>query len=339
MPSANFKDYYDILGINKSASSDEIKKQFRKLALKYHPDRNPGDSQAEAKFKEISEAYEVLGDKDKRAKYDQFGKYWQQTGQAGQPRGWSGTTTGVDVGGFDFSQYGNFEDFINELLGRFSTPGSGGSTASASRGYSYNSANDSRSTPGNFSNFGNFNSSTVGANREAEISLSFSEAFRGTTKKINLGNGIVEVRIPPGAKSGSKIRIKGKGQYNPYSKQQGDLYLKVKLQPHSFFKLDGNDLICEVPITPDEAVLGTTIEIPTPDGVVTMKVPAGIRHGQSLRLKGKGWSLPKGGRGDQFVQIAIAIPQSISSQEKKYYQKIRSERKSNPRSHLKGISL
>ena len=332
MPSANFKDYYDILGINKSASSDEIKKQFRKLALKYHPDRNPGNSQAEAKFKEISEAYEVLGDKDKRAKYDQFGKYWQQTGQAGQSRGWSGTNTGVDVGGFDFSQYGNFEDFINELLGRFATPG--GSTASS--GYSYNSANDSRSASGNFSNFGN---STVGADREASLSLSFSEAFRGTTKKINLGSGTVEVRIPPGAKSGSKIRIKGKGQYNPYSKQQGDLYLKVKLQPHSFFQLEGNNLTCEVPITPDEAVLGTTIEIPTPDGMVKMKVPPGIRHGQSLRLKGKGWSLPKGGRGDQFVQIAIAIPSSLSSQEKKYYQKIRSERKYNPRSHLERVSL
>ena len=336
MPSNNFKDYYDILGVSKSASADEIKKKFRKLALKYHPDRNPGDSKAEAKFKEISEAYEVLGDKEKRAKYDQFGKYWQQTGQS-QPQGWSGTSVNTDFGGFDFSQYGNFEDFINELLGRFST--SGTAYTGTNRSYSYNSANDSRTTSSGFSNFGNFDNSTVGADREANLSLTYSEAFRGTTKKMNLGNSIIDVRIPPGAKPGSKIRLKGKGQYNPYSKQQGDLYLKISLQPHSFFQFDGNSLTGEIPITPDEAVLGASIEVPTPDGMVNMKVPPGIRHGQSLRLRGKGWSLPKGGRGDMFVKIAIAIPQDISPQEKKHYENIRSQRKYNPRAHLERVSL
>ena len=334
MPSANFKDYYNILGIQKNASAEEIKKQFRKLALKYHPDRNPGDLKAEAKFKEISEAYEVLGDKDKRAKYDQFGKYWQQTGQSRQPGGWSGTNPGVDLGGFDFGQYGNFEDFINELLGRFTTPGAGASTGASS--YSYNSTNDSRTTTAGFNNFG---TTTPRGDRETNISLTFSEAFRGTTKRLNLGNDIVEVKIPPGAKSGSRIRIRGKGQYSPYSKQQGDLYLKVNLQPHSFFKFDGDNLTCEVPIAPDEAVLGASIEIPTPDGIVKMKVPPGIRHGQSLRLRGKGWSLPKGGRGDQLVQITIDIPQDISSQERKAYEKVRSQRKYNPRCHLQQMEL
>ena len=332
MPSANFKDYYNILGVKKNASADEIKKQFRKLALKYHPDRNPGDLKAEAKFKEISEAYEVLGDKDKRAKYDRFGQYWQQTGQPGQAGGWSGSSQNVDFGNFDFSQYGNFEDFINELLGRFSTP----SASTNPRSYSYSSTNDGRTSTTGFNNFSN--GTSVG-DREATISLTFSEAFRGTTKRLNLGNGIVEVHIPPGAKSGSRIRIRGKGQYNPYTRQQGDLYLKVNLQPHSFFKFDGDNLTCEVPITPDEAVLGASIEIPTPDGIVKMKVPQGIRHGQSLRLRGKGWSLPKGGRGDQLVQITIDIPQNISSQEKKSYEKIRSQRKYNPRSHLQKIAL
>ena len=324
MPSANFKDYYEILGVTKNASGDEIKKKFRKLALKYHPDRNPGDSKAEAKFKEISEAYEVLSDKEKRAKYDQYGKYWQQAGQAG---GWTGNSPGVDIGGFDFSQYGNFEEFINELLGRFSTPGS----STGSQSYSYSSDNDSRTYS---SGFGNFGRATVGGDRETSISLSFSEAFRGTTKRLSLDNEIVEVRIPPGAKPGSKIRIRGKGQYNPYSRQKGDLYLKVNLQPHPFFKFDGDNLTCEVPITPDEAVLGASIEIPTPDGMVNMKVPPGIRHGQSLRLRGKGWSLSKGGRSDQLVQIVVDTPHDISAQEKKYYEKIRSERKYNPRSNL-----
>ena len=324
MPSANFKDYYNILGIKKNASAEEIKKEFRKLALKYHPDRNPGDSKAEAKFKEISEAYEVLGDTEKRAKYDQFGKYWQQAGEAGG-------STGVDFGDFDFTQYGNFEEFINELLGRFSTPGS-----STGRSYSYNSSDDSRTTNSSFNNFG---SATSVPDREANISLSFSEAFRGTTKRLNLGNEMVEVRIPPGAKSASRIRIRGKGQYNTYTRQQGDLYLKVDLQPHPFFQFDGDNLMCEVPITPDEAVLGASIAIPTPDGMVNMKIPPGIRHGQSLRLKGKGWFLPQGGRSDQLVQIAIAIPSHISPQEQEYYEKISSVRQYNPRTHLQRISL
>ena len=135
MASANFKDYYGILGISKNASTEEIKKKFRKLALKYHPDRNPGDVKAENKFKEISEAYEILGDKEKKAKYDQFGKYWQRSGPKSSPNGWPGAagSPGGDPGNFDFSQYGNFEDFINELLGRFATP----SESSSAGGYAY----------------------------------------------------------------------------------------------------------------------------------------------------------------------------------------------------------
>lgn len=338
MPAANFKDYYSILGVSKTASAEEIKKKFRKLALKYHPDRNPGDEKAEAKFKEISEAYEVLGDSEKRAKYDRFGQYWQQGGGTSSSRSYGAGSPNVDFGGFDFSQYGNFEDFINELLGRFSTPGASTSTSNS---YSYSSDNDSRRA--GFGNFNDFASNTAGSasvgDREATISLSFAEAFRGATKKLNVGGEIVDVRIPPGAKPGSKIRVRGKGQYNLYSKQQGDLYLKVDLMPHSFFRFEGDNLTCEVPVSPDEAVLGTSIEVPTPDGMVTMKVPPGIRHGQTLRLRGKGWSMTKGGRGDQLVQIAIAIPQNLSSQEREYYEKIKAQRSYDPRSHLKRISL
>lgn len=341
MPSANYKDYYSILGLKKNASASEIKQQFRKLALKYHPDRNAGDRQTEARFKEISEAYEVLGDREKRAKYDRFGQYWQQAEQSGK---WSSTPQETDVNGFDFSQYGNFEEFINELLGRFSTPGnSSNSNSPNSNSYSYNSANDSRTSSTNFGNFANFSSSIPKGDSEASINLSFHEAFYGTTRRLSIGksgnNEIVEVRIPPGAKPNSKIRVRDKGQYNVYSGQKGDLYLNVHLQPHPFFRFDGDNLTCEVPITPDEAVLGTSIEVPTPDGMVKMKVPPGIRHGQSLRLRGKGWILANGERGDQLVQIAIAIPQDISSSERKYYEKIRSERKQNPRSHLRRISL
>jgi curved DNA-binding protein len=333
MASTDFKDYYAILGVSKTASGEEIKKAFRKLAVKYHPDRNPGDKQAEERFKEISEAYEILSDADKRQKYDQFGQYWKQADQTG----WSPGSPGADFGNFDFSQYGNFEEFINELLGRFSTPG--GPRAGS---YTYRTTTGGQPGSTNFGGFGDFGTGTspaAQADREATIRLSFSEALRGVQKRLNLGNEMIDVRIPAGAKSGSRIRIRGKGQVSPYTKQRGDLYLNVELAPHPFFQFEGDNLLCEVPITPDEAVLGASIEVPTPDGPVTMKIPAGIRSGQSLRLRGKGWPNPKGGRSDQLVQIVIAAPKEISAVEREYYEKIRSSRSYNPRSHLQQFAL
>jgi len=345
MASTEFKDYYKILGVSKTASADEIKKQFRKQALKYHPDRNQGNKAAEAKFKELSEAYEVLSDTQRRSQYDNFGQYWQQGGSSGYTSSnsysSSTTNTNVDFGGTDFSQYGNFEEFINELLGRFSTPGS---DPSNSRGYSYQTSsrsNKSSTTGSNFSSHfqdNNYTQHSASVNSEASINLSFSEAFRGTTKRINIGTETIEVRIPAGAKPGSRIRLAGKGQVN-LGQPRGDLYLNVKLTPHSFFDFEGDNLVCEIPVSPDEAVLGTSISIPTPDGKVTMKVPAGIRSGQVLRLRGKGWSSPKGERTDQLVKIAIATPKNITSQEKKYYEKLHDIRSENPRDSLRGISL
>ncbi len=344
MASTDFQDYYKILGVPKTASADEIKKQFRKQALKYHPDRNRGNKAAEAKFKELSEAYEVLSDKQKRSQYDNFGQYWQQgnsSGYASSNTYSSNTSTNVDFGGTDFSQYGNFEEFINELLGRFSTPGSDPGNVG---GYSYQTSTRSNRSSTKGSNFSshfqdnNYTQQTTSVNSEASINLSFAEAFRGTTKRINIGTETVEVRIPAGAKPGSRVRLAGKGRVN-YDRPRSDLYLNVKLTPHSFFDFEGDNLVCEIPITPDEAVLGTSISIPTPDGAVTMKVPAGIRSGQVLRLRGKGWSTPKGDRTDQLVKIAIATPKNITSQEKKYYEKLRDIRSENPRDSLRGISL
>ena len=344
MASTEFKDYYKILGVPKTASADEIKKQFRKQALKYHPDRNQGNKAAEAKFKELSEAYEVLSDTQKRSQYDNFGQYWQQSSSPGYSSSntYSSTNTNVDFGGTDFSQYGNFEEFINELLGRFSTPGS---DPGNSGGYSsYQTSSRSNRNSSNSSNFSShfqdntYAQQSTSVNSEASINLSFSEAFKGTTKRINIGTETIEVRIPAGAKPGTKIRLPGKGQTN-YGQQRGDLYLNVKLTPHSFFDFEGDNLVCEVPIAPDEAVLGASISIPTPDGTVTMKVPAGILSGQVLRLRGKGWSTPKGGRTDQLVRIAIAIPKEITPQEKEYYEKLRDIRSKNTRDSLRGISL
>jgi curved DNA-binding protein len=332
MPSTNFKDYYSVLGVSKTATAEEIKKSFRKLALKYHPDRNPGNKEAEARFKELSEAYEVLGDSEKRQKYDRFGQYWNQSSQPG----WSGNTNSSDFGGFDFSGYGNFDEFINELLGRFST--TSGNTNTSSKSYSYNTSSTSTGKTA-YSDFGDFGDRTTQNDREYIINLTYGEAFNGTVKSFKINNETIDVRIPAGAKPGSRVRVRGKGGMNSYTKQRGDLYLRIELQPHSFFQFEGDNLVCEVPIAPDEAVLGGSIDIPTPDGKVTMRIPPGTRSGQSLRLRGKGWMQPQGGRGDQIVKIVIDTPKNISSLEREYYEKIANNRTYNPRGHLENISI
>lgn len=324
----DLKNYYSILGVDKNASGEEIKKAFRKLAVKYHPDRNPNNKAAEEKFKEISEAYEVLGDEEKRKKYDQFVYYGNTSRQNTPPRNpssWGGfrTSSPNDIG-FDFERYGSFDEFINDLLGK---PFGG---------------NTGKSSP--YGDFGGFNYGTPsnhkGGDVERNISLTYSQAYRGVEMKLNLGSEMVNVKIPAGAKNGSKIRLKGKGQANPITNIKGDLYLKVKLTPHDFFSFDENDnLVCEVPITPYESVLGGEINVPTPEGQVTVRIPPGIRHGQSLRLKGKGWNNHQGSKGDLLLKIAIAPPQNITPEEKQYYEKIKEISKDNPRNKLKNISL
>lgn len=326
MAATDFRDYYAILGVNKSASNDEIKRAFRKLARQSHPDLNPGDAAAEARFKEINEAYEVLSDSDKRKKYDQFGQYWKQADGA-----WPGGTPG-DFGGFDFSQYGSFDEFINELLGRFGSSG----PRSGPRSY----ARPGGATGfGDFSNFTDPGAASASADVESNLSLTFAEAFQGVQKHLRLGNEDIKVRIPPGAKAGSRIRVKGKGRLNPYTQQKGDLYLKVDLQAHSFFQFDGDNLVCEVPIAPDEAALGAAIQVPTPDGAVTMNIPAGIRSGQTLRLRGKGWPNPKGDRSDQLVRVVIVPPKDLSALERECYEKLRDNRTVDPRRDLANIAL
>ena len=324
MPATDYKDYYKILGVSKSADESEIKKTFRRLARKYHPDMNPGDQAAEAKFKEVNGAYEVLSDPEKRKKYDQFGQYWQQAGQAG-----------VDMGGVDFGQYGSFDEFINELLGRF---GGGFGGPSGGTGFNYRTTTQPGGF-GGFSDFAGYGASPGGsADAESSISLSFEEAMKGTEKRLVIGGSeTVSVRIPAGAKNGSKIRVRGKGQFNPMTQARGDLYLKVQLKPHDYFSFEGDKLICELPITPDEAVLGATVEVPTPTGKVKMKIPAGVKSGQSLRLRNKGWPKAKGGQGDQFVKLQIVPPANLSAQEREHYEKLAKLRKSDPRSHMKGL--
>ncbi|CAN1211064.1 DnaJ C-terminal domain-containing protein [Tumidithrix helvetica PCC 7403] len=321
MPTAtDFKDYYTILGVSKTATSEEIKRAYRKLARKYHPDVNPGNPEAEAKFKDINEANEVVSNPETRKKYDQFGQYWKQSAEGvAPPRG-----TNENAAGFE--QYSDFDDFINDLLG-----GLGGRTK-AGRTYR-------RTSDGQPEDFAGFRSQAPAPDTEAAIALSLSEAFHGVQKRLQLDNEAMNVRIPAGAKRGSRIRIKGKGRPSPFSQQRGDLYLTIELFPHPFFQFSGDNLTCEVPIRPDEAVLGTQIQVPTPEGRVTMTVPKGVRSGQSLRLRGKGWILPKGDRTDLIVKLQIVSPQELSDIERDCYEKIQSNSSFNPRSAIAEVTL
>ncbi|MFM2429843.1 MAG: hypothetical protein RLZZ511_1056 [Cyanobacteriota bacterium] len=328
MAGKDFKDYYTILGVNKSADADEIKRAFRQLARKYHPDVNPNDKTAEEKFKQVNEAYEVLSDSDKRRKYDQFGQYWNQAGgRPGQSYGGSG---GMGFDNFEFGRYGSFDAFINELLGR-----SGGGNPYTNNPY----ANQGRSPFG-------FNTNPPGGggaggagpqlDLEASLSLTLPEAFNGVEKRLNIGSETISVRIPAGAKQGTKIRVRGKGRPSPFGiSERGDLYLTVELADHAFFKLDGENLVCELPIAPDEAALGAQVEVPTLDGSVTMNIPAGVRSGQSLRLRGKGWKDKQGQRSDQMVKLVITVSKDLSDTEKELYEKLRANRSGDPRANLK----
>lgn len=332
MGANDYKDYYSVLGVNKSATGDEIKKAFRKLAVKYHPDRNPDNKASEEKFKEISEAYEVLGDTDKRQKYDQFGRYWQSASSGSRQSPWGNATPrnpNANVNNFDFGNYGSFDDFINDLLGRPFGNTNPRSSRTSTSGFSGNTGFGTQTQ----------SSTAKGSDTEKNITLSYSQAYHGVETQLNLGTENINVKIPSGAKNGTKIRLKGKGQLNPLSKQRGDLYLKVELKPHDFFQFEDDKLVCEIPITPYEAVLGGEINVPTPAGEVKVKIPSGIRHGQSLRLKGKGWISAKGDFGDLLVKVVIATPNNITAQEKEYYEKIRDMNKDNPRSHLGKVQL
>ncbi len=331
MASAGFKDYYSVLGVTKTADADAIKKAFRQLARQHHPDVNPGNKVAEDKFKEINEAYEVLSDTDKRAKYDQYGQYWNKVGQQA-PGGYSrppGPGSG-DFEDYEFGKFNNFDEFINDLLGRMNSGQGGSGRGGDPFGGGFRNPQGGYGSPG----------STANLDIEAKITLTFSEAFNGVQKPISINNESITVRIPAGAKTGSKIRVRGKGNYSPqYTSQRGDLYLIVELAKHAFFQFDGDNLTCEVPIAPDEAVLGTQVEVPTPDGSVNVNVPAGVKSGQSLRLKGKGWKNTKGDRTDQFVKLTIVPPKDLSALEKEAYETLKANRSYDPRSNLRSVRL
>jgi curved DNA-binding protein len=336
----DFKDYYEILGVDKSASPEDIKKAYRKLARKLHPDLNPDDAAAEEKFKELNEAYEVLADEDNRVKYDRFGQYWKQA-QEGAATG--GYASGGPASGFDeseFSDYGGFDDFINELLKRYRAGEGQGPP-----GYHYRTTAGRADVDSDFDQGYRsvYHSYAPHPDTEAAFVLSMAEAFQGVTKELSLeGEKPFKVRIPAGAKPGSRIRIQGQGRPNPMTNRRGDLYLNIDIAPHPFFQLDADvNLTCEMSLTPDEAVLGTTLNVPTPDGLVQLKIPAGIDSGKTLRLRNKGWKTPQGDRTDLLVKIKLVTPPSdqLSQVERDSYETIRDHRTFNPHADLETMTL
>jgi curved DNA-binding protein len=325
MSANGYRDYFKVLGVERGADADAIKRSFRKLARQYHPDVNPGDATAEAKFKEISEAYEVLSDPEKRRRYEQFGQYWNQVGAGG------GGAPGFDV---DFGRYGNFDDFINDLLGRFGGAGAGGGFGAAPGGFGF-----SGGFPGGFGGGfgpgfggpgGSARSTTPNLDAEATISLGFAEAFRGCERTLAVNDERVQVRVPPGVRNGSRLRLKGKGNLQPGTGRRGDLYLNLQLQDHPVWKLDGDQLRADLPLSFDELALGGEVRVATPDGEATVQVPAGVALGRSLRLKGKGWPV-KDGRGDLLLTITLKLPEHYTETERQLLEKLRQARSSDPR--------
>jgi len=303
MNGGGYRDYFKVLGLERGADADAIKKAFRRLARQYHPDVNPGDASAEARFKEISEAYEVLSDPEKRRRYEQFGQYWSQSPGAG---------AGFDV---DFGRYGSFDDFINDLLGRFG--GASGFPGGFPGGFA------GGGFPGGFAG-GAAASAAAAVNLDAEATLkvSFGEAFRGSERSLQVNQERVQVRIPAGVRQGSRLRLKGKGNLQPSTGRRGDLYLNVQLETHPVWSLDGDLLRADLPLTPAEAVLGGDIRVPVPDGEAVVTVPAGISPGRSLRLKGKGWPL-RSGRGDLLLTVQLLLPDPLTPQEQALYEQLR----------------
>ena len=353
----NFRNYYQILGVPKDATADEIKKAYRRLARQLHPDVNPGDKSAEDRFKDINEAYDILSDLDKRAQYDRFSKFWKQKGFQGKPgvrlpnfKTWGNSKsnskkTADDV---DFSDYSDFNKFLDQVLGRRRevrmatandaplTSSEPWNTASKKTSYVANSREPRREEPRRENvdreirrEVREMDDREIRRDIEARLTLRLEKAYSGGTERIRLEDGrSIEVTLPPAMVSGQRIRLRNQGIGG------GDLYLKITVSPHPFFRLEMSDICCKLPLTPSEAGLGGDVEVPTLDGRVKMKLPPGVTSGKRLRLAGKGYPTGNGDRGDQLVEIQVLIPKEISDEERELYEKLREVESFKPRQDL-----
>ena len=305
-----YKDYYKILGVERNASEDDIKKAYRKLARKYHPDVSK-EANAKERFQEVSEAYETLRDKEKRAAYDSLGSGFRQGQDFRPPPDWFerfGAGRSEDLGGVDLSE-------LFESLGAF------GRATGFGRGRGGRRA--SMAFPGE--------------DYEVPVRLSLEEAFRGAERTVQLDGGrSFTARIPPGATDGQRLRLRGKGGPGSNGGAPGDLYLEIQVEPHRLFHVSGHDLDLEVPLAPWEAALGAQVEIPTMTGRVTMKIPPGSKAGQKLRLAGKGLPKPGGGSGDLYAVLNIEVPSPLTEAEKRLFEELRRGSRFNPRARFGG---
>lgn len=309
-----YKDYYQVLGIERNATQDEIKRAYRKLARKYHPDVSK-EPDAEERFKEMAEAYEVLKDPEKRAAYDQLGANWQQGQDFRPPPDWDAgfEFSGGFGGGADASA---FSDFFETLFGRHGGMG-GGAQGFHSRGEDHH----------------------------ARVLIDVEDAFHGTVRNLSLHSPEVDarghvhtrertlnVRIPKGIRQGQHIRLSGQGHPGMGGGKAGDLYLEVDFKPHRLYRVEGKDLYLELPVAPWEAALGARVKVPTPDGQVDLKVPENSRSGNRLRLKGRG--IPAKVPGDLYVTLKVVLPPADNDKAKAFYRQMADEFEFNPRSGM-----
>jgi curved DNA-binding protein len=321
-----FKDYYQTLGVTKTASDKELKQAYRKLARKHHPDVNPGDKSAEARFKEINEAYEVLGDPDKRRKYDELGANWrmyeqaQQQGQGfpgGSPFAGTGGAWNINMGGPGGGYRTMTEEEMHDLFGDedpfsdfFKTFFGGGGAA----------------REGGRARQGRAPRTQKGRDIEHEVELTLEEAYHGATRRISIKQGgharSVDVRIPVGVKDGSRVRAAGEGESGANGGASGDLYLRVRIRPHPVFERKGTDLHAKVAVPVTTAVLGGEAQVPTVTGSVRLKIPETTQSGQVFRMKGHG--MPAVGkpdeRGDLYATVEIQLPRSLTKEQREHYE-------------------
>ncbi len=325
----DYKDYYQILGVDKKASEKDMKKAYRKLARQYHPDVNPGNPEAEAKFKEINEAYEVLSNKEKRQKYDELGANWKQYEQwqkaggnaQGQPFSWGQTGFGNGGAGQSGYQYRTVTaEEMEELFG-----GNGGYSDFFSQFFG---GNDSRSSQQYQPR------PRKGQDFEQPVEITLEEAFGGTTRLMQMGtNGTsrtIEARIPPGVKDGSRIKMKGQGGPGAAGGPAGDLYLVTQIKSSNNFERDGDDLSTRVSVPLTTAVLGGEVDVPTVDGKkVKLKIPVETQNGKRIRLKGKGMPRlkKKDEKGDLYAEVKVVLPEKLSDNELKIFEKLAELRK------------
>jgi curved DNA-binding protein len=311
-----YRDYYKIIGVERDATQDAIKRAYRKLARKYHPDVSK-EPDAEARFKEVGEAYEVLKDPEKRAAYDQLGANWKAGQEFHAPPDWD---AGFEFrgGGFAGGDSSAFSDFFESLFG----PGFTGAQNAGHGGFH-----------------------PRGEDHHAKVLVDLEDAWQGATRQITLQlpevdsqgrlhtrERVLNVRIPAGIRQGQRIRLAGQGAPGPGAGPAGDLYLEIEFRPHPFYRVDGRDLYLELPVAPWEAALGATAKVPTPAGTVDLKIPAGSGSGSKLRLKGRG--IPGKMPGDLYVNLKIALPAADNAAAQALYRRMQQELDFNPRAHL-----